>query len=136
MAQDEADTLGTTRDAYDPHNINGDVIVYRISGAFFFGAASAVSGVLDRIGEYPKVFVLDFSEVPLVDSTATRALESFVHKLQRSGTRIYFVGTGKSVRRTLLIAGFRKPVVRYATSAKDAVAHWRSAGRTEMSEPG
>ena len=126
-ASDQADTSGAARAAYDPHALNGDVVVYRIAGAFFFGAAAAVSGVLDRIGEHPKVFVLDFSDVPLVDSTAAKALEGFARKLQRSGSRVYFAGAGKRVRRTLLIAGLRKPLVRYASSAEDAVAHWRAA---------
>ena len=31
-----------------------DIIVYRISGAFFFGAAATVAAALDRIGEHPK----------------------------------------------------------------------------------
>jgi SulP family sulfate permease len=127
MAEDEADTSGTARAAYDPHALNRDVIVYRISGAFFFGATAAVNGVLDRIGEHPKVFVLDFSDVPLMDSTAAKALEGFVHRLQHSGTRVYFAGAGKSVRRTLLIAGLRKPLVRYASSVEGAVAHWHAA---------
>ncbi|MFA6140699.1 MAG: hypothetical protein WC684_08250 [Hyphomicrobium sp.] len=34
-----------------------------------------MSAVLDRIGERPKIFVLDFTDVPLVDSTAAKALE-------------------------------------------------------------
>ena len=126
MAEDEADTSGASRSNYDPHALNGDVVVYRISGAFFFGATAAVSSVLDRIGEHPKVFVLDFSDVPLVDSTAAKALDGFAHKLQHSGTRVYFAGASKSVRRTLLIAGLRKPRVRYTTTAEDAVTHWRS----------
>jgi sulfate permease, SulP family len=46
----------------------------------FFGATAAVSAVLDRIGAHPKVFVLDFSDVPLVDTTAAKTLEAFVHK--------------------------------------------------------
>ncbi|MEZ5850080.1 MAG: SulP family inorganic anion transporter [Hyphomicrobiaceae bacterium] len=126
IASDEPDASGMARTSYDPHALNGDVVVYRIAGAFFFGATSAVSSVLDRIGEHPKVFVLDFTEVPLVDSTAARALEVFTHKLRHSGTRVYFAGAGKSVRRTLLVAGLRKPLVRYATTAEDAVAHWRA----------
>ena len=36
-------------------------MVYRISGPFFFGAAIEVSAVLDRIGQYPREFVLDLS---------------------------------------------------------------------------
>ncbi|MCB1526163.1 MAG: STAS domain-containing protein [Hyphomicrobiaceae bacterium] len=123
---DEADATGAARSVYDPDAASGDIVVYQISGAFFFGATAAVGGVLDRIGRYPKAFVLDFSEVPLVDSTAAKALEGFVERLHRSGTRIYFAGAGKSVRRTLLIAGLRKPLVRYATTADDAVDHWHS----------
>ena len=65
-------TAADDRIAYDPNAFNGDVAVYRISGAFFFGATAAVSGVLDRIGAHPKTFILDFAEVPLVDSTAAK----------------------------------------------------------------
>src|SRR6185503_12992111 len=127
VPEDVADTAGAGRTAYDPHALSSDVLVYRISGAFFFGATAAVSGVLDRIGEHPRLFVLDFEDVPLVDSTAAKALEKFAHKLQRSGTRVYFAGATKSVRRTLLMAGLRRPLVRYTSTAQDAVAHWRSA---------
>jgi len=131
VSEDEADTTGTQRAVYDPRALNGDAMVYRISGAFFFGATSAVSAVLDRIGERPKIFVLDFTDVPLVDSTAAKALEGFVQKLQRAGTQVYFAGARKSVRRTLLIAGLRKPLVRYASTAEEAVSQWRSASEDE-----
>ncbi|MBU1209722.1 MAG: SulP family inorganic anion transporter [Alphaproteobacteria bacterium] len=124
IPQDEADTSGPSRDSYDPQT-SKDIIVYRISGAFFFGATAAVGGVLDRIGDHPKVFVLDFSDVPLVDSTAARVLEGFAHKLQQSGTRVYFAAASKSVRRALLMTGLRKPLVRYASSPEDAIQHWR-----------
>lgn len=132
IAEDQADASGRTRSPYSPDSLSQDVIIYRISGAFFFGATSAVSSVLDRIGEHPKVFVLDFSEVPLVDSTAARALLGFAHKLDRLGTRIYFSGAQKSVRRTLLAAGLRKPLVRYTSSVDEALSHWKeSDGRAE-----
>ena len=131
---DLADTSGQQRTAYDPHALNGDIIVYRISGAFFFGATAAVSSALDGIGEHPKVFVLDFSAVPLVDSTAAKTLEGFVHKLKHSGTQVYFAGASKSVRRTLLSAGLREPLVRYVSSAEDALADWRSAPIAETYE--
>ena len=122
VKEDVADGSSDDRIAYRPNEFNGDVAVYRISGAFFFGATAAVSGVLDRIGAHPKTFVLDFAEVPLVDSTAAKALESFVHKLRYAGTEVYFTSARKNVRRTLLAAGLRKPVVRYASSIEDAVA--------------
>ncbi len=127
MIDDVPDANGVRRPIYDPQaSPNGDVIVYRISGAFFFGAAAAVGTVLDRIGEHPKVFILDFTDVPLVDSTAAKALERFVHKLTSSGTRVYIAGARRSVIRSLLLAGLRKPTVRYVSSVQDARAHLRA----------
>jgi SulP family sulfate permease len=102
--------------------LDGDIMVYRISGAFFFGATASVSAVLDRIGEHPKTFILDFADVPIVDSTAARTLEGFAHKLDRAGTKLYFTSANRSVRRTLLSAGLRTPLVRYAGAIEDAVA--------------
>ncbi len=122
IAQDAADVTGAARAPYEPSAFDGDVAVYHISGAFFFGATAAVSGVLDRIGARPKTFILDFAEVPLVDSTAAKALAAFVHKLRSAGTAVYFTSARKSVRRTLLLAGLRRPIVTYASSIEDAVA--------------
>jgi SulP family sulfate permease len=99
---------------------NGDVFVFRISGAFFFGATARVSTILDRIGERPHAFILDFSAVPLIDSTAAKALHGFVHKLQRSGTTIYFSGVRASVAATLAKSGLREPVVTYSESVETA----------------
>ncbi|MEO8421653.1 MAG: SulP family inorganic anion transporter [Hyphomicrobium sp.] len=127
VAEDAADGSSDARTAYRPDAFNGDVAVYRISGAFFFGATAAVSGVLDRIGAHPKTFILDFAEVPLVDSTGAKALEGFVHKLRHAGTDVYFTSARKNVRRTLLKAGLRRPLVRYASSIEDAVAMSRGA---------
>jgi SulP family sulfate permease len=86
--------------------------------------------VLDRIGASPKLFILDFADVPLVDSTAARTLESFAHKLQRHGTKLYFTSANRNVRRTLLTAGLRSPLVRYADDIEDAVAASRTASAT------
>ena len=100
--------------------MNEDVFVFRISGAFFFGATARVSTILDRVGERPGVFILDFSAVPLIDSTGARALHGFVHKLQRSGTKIYFSGARPAVQLTLMSAGLREPAVTYSKSVAAA----------------
>jgi sulfate permease, SulP family len=112
--------------------LEAGAVVYRISGAFFFGAAAAVSSALDGIGEHPKVFVLDFSDVPLVDSTAGKALEGRFAPRRRSTRACPTVAAGaQSVRRALLLAGLRKPLVRYASTAGDALAHWRSVSEAQ-----
>jgi SulP family sulfate permease len=122
---DEADTPR----AYDAAvSADPDFMVYKISGAFFFGATSTVNAALDRLGRYPRVFVFDFSDVPLVDSTAARALEAFVHKLHRHRALVYIVGTRPGVRRVLIASGLRKPYVRYRSSVADAREPLRTAG--------
>jgi len=114
--QADADDTGAAPD------LKGDVFVFRISGAFFFGATAGVSTILDRIGQHPRVFILDFSAVPIIDSTAARALHGFVHKLQRTGTKIYFSGARTAVRRNLINAGLKRPAVLYSDSVESARA--------------
>ncbi len=135
IADDEADITGNARTAYTPQTFSSGAMVYRISGAFFFGATAAVSAVLDRIGTHPKVFVLDFTDVPLVDTTAAKALKAFVHKLHHGGTQVYFAGARQSVRRTLLLAGLRKPLVRYAETADIAVEQSVPRSAKEQDSP-
>jgi len=121
IAEDQADDYAG-RTSYDPAaSSDRDVLVYRISGAFFFGAAAAVSSVLDRIGVLPRVLVLDFSEVPIVDSTAAKMLFRFAERLSKAGATVFLTGATPAVRRTLLGAGLRKPLVRYAKSAEQAL---------------
>lgn len=122
VAGDVADTPESEQPPSQPAGADSDVMVYRISGAFFFGATASVSAVLDRIGAHPKAFILDFADVPIVDSTAARTLEAFANKLNRGGTKLYFTSATRSVRRTLLAAGLRKPLVQYAAQIEDAVA--------------
>jgi MFS superfamily sulfate permease-like transporter len=50
------------------------------------GGSAALSTVLDRVGSQPRIFMLDFEEVPLIDSTAANTLRSFAKK-QRSTLR-------------------------------------------------
>jgi SulP family sulfate permease len=127
IAEDKADSNGV-RTAYDDTQATDpNVIVYRISGALFFGATTAVSTVLDRVGPPPRSFVLDFSNVPLVDITAANALRGFVHKLDRSGTQIYFSGVRPSIRRMLQTAGFDGSNIRYAATVTDALAQIKAA---------
>jgi SulP family sulfate permease len=118
IQEDEADTVGA-RPAYG--GANGlDVMVYRINGPFFFGAASEVGAVLDRIGQYPRAFVLDLSAVPFVDSTGANSLRSFAQKAAKAGTSVRIAGANAGVRRVLLENGLKPPLVRYAATIEQA----------------
>jgi SulP family sulfate permease len=118
IREDEADAAGS-RTAYDAQAATArDIMIYRISGAFFFAATARISQVLDRIGELPRVFVLDFSEVPFIDSTAAHALQGFAHKLQRAGTEVWFAATKSRVRQMLAASGLDEPQIRYVEHAE------------------
>ncbi len=62
-----------------------DFVVYRLSGAFFFGAAAAFGATLDRIADRQKPFVLDFAAVPFLDSTAANMVEQLARKAGKKG---------------------------------------------------
>jgi SulP family sulfate permease len=110
------------RGPYDPAlATDSKVVVYRLSGAFFFGAASTVGTVLDRIADQRKAFVIDFAAVPFVDSTAANVIAGIGRKAERHGVRLFITGASSSVRRTLLMAGARRPRVRYLLHIEDAV---------------
>ena len=102
-------------------------MVYKISGALFFGATAAAGAAFEGVGVYPRVFVFDLGEVPLIDATAARALKVFVHKLRRAGTKVFVAGARRNVRRTLLISGLVKPDVLYVRAVADALGEIRVA---------
>jgi SulP family sulfate permease len=99
-----------------------DVLVYRITGAFFFGAASSVGSVLDSIADRRKAFVVDFAAVPFLDSTAANAMSRVAGKAKRQGIELFITGASPTVRRSLLTHGVRPPRARYRETIARAVA--------------
>ncbi|MBZ9855657.1 SulP family inorganic anion transporter [Mesorhizobium sp. CA13] len=125
----EADQILVPEDVADRESVydsrdatDADTVVYRISGAFFFGAASTVGAVLDRIADQRKNFILDCSAVPFFDSTAANVIESAAHKARRAGVRFVISGASPQTRRTLINHGLRRPLVTYAASIRAARA--------------
>jgi SulP family sulfate permease len=117
-----ADLPDSKRGRYEPGLASDpDIVVYRITGAFFFGAASAVAMVLDRIAGY-KALVIDFAAVPFLDSTAANAIGQIAVKAKRHGVRVFITGASPTVRRTLLSHGARPPHARYRVDIASAVA--------------
>jgi SulP family sulfate permease len=119
---DRADKASGGRTPYDSTlATDSAVVVYRLSGAFFFGTASTVGAVLDRIADQRKAFVIDFTAVPFVDSTAANVIAGTARKAQRHGVRLFITGASASARRTLASAGAREPEVTYRPTIQDAV---------------
>jgi SulP family sulfate permease len=123
VQEDVADTEnGNDRTVYDAAlATDREVIVYRISGAFFFGAAASVATALDRIGDHPKAYVIDFSAVPLIDSTAAATMQGFVRKAARQGAVVYLVVSRPAIRSVLTAHGIQPPEVHFEDSLADAV---------------
>jgi SulP family sulfate permease len=124
VAEDQPDFADDgARVPYDAKlSADRDVLVYRITGAFFFGAASTVGTVLDSIADRRKAFVVDFAAVPFLDSTAANAMSRVAAKAKRQHIKLFITGASPSVRRELLTHGVRPPLVRYRESIARAVA--------------
>lgn len=119
---------GQEREPYDASlATDADLVVYRISGAFFFGAAATVGAALDRIGEHPKAYVIDVSDVPVLDSTAAATIAGFVRKANRRGALVYIAGARRPIRRALITHAVRPPGARFRASLSEAVAAARAA---------
>ncbi len=132
VQDDVADRTGAAS-AYDSSEASdADTVVYRISGAFFFGAASTVATVLDRIADQRKNFILDCSAVPFFDSTAANVIESAAHKARRAGVRFIISGASPQTRRMLINHGVKRPLVTYAASIRDARAQLKNAAPGEV----
>jgi SulP family sulfate permease len=106
------------------------VVVFRIAGPLFFGAAQkAVDSLhsVDRRGVM--VVVLDVRAVPAVDATGLLGLESFVTRLNAGGIKGVVAGIQPQPLRTLARAGWRnrKGRLRIFRSFDGALARARAA---------
>lgn len=127
VADDRADDSNGMRRPYDADaSADPDIVVYRISGAFFFGAAASVGSVLDRIADTHRAFVVDFAAVPFLDSTAAHTVAGLAEKAARRDVAVVVTGAAPHVRRELLLHGVRPPLADYAPSIADALAGLRT----------
>jgi SulP family sulfate permease len=122
-AEDRADDANGDRKPYDAAlAADPDIVVYRITGAFFFGAASSIGSLLDEVAVRHKAFIVDFAAVPFLDSSAANTINRVATKAQRLGIGLFITGASPSVRRTLLTYGVRPPRARYRASIARALA--------------
>jgi SulP family sulfate permease len=64
------------------------VMVYRMMGAFFFGAVDKLESVLNREKQEPEVLILRMRKVMAIDATGLNALEDLHEKLRRKGKHL------------------------------------------------
>lgn len=99
-----------------------DIVAYHINGVFFFGAASTVGSVLDRIADTAKVFILDCSAVPFIDSTAANVIEGTARKAARRGMRFVISGASADARAMLQAHKLNEPHVHFFDTIDEAIA--------------
>src|SRR5207245_6427609 len=68
--------------------IPNGVMVYRIFGAFFFGAADKLESALKRLKQEPDVLILRMRKVVAMDATGLNALEDLYERLHRKGKHL------------------------------------------------
>jgi len=77
-----------------------DVQIIELHGPFFFGVASRLSEVLDRISKPPRAFVLRLLDVPLVDATGISAIRELVKRCAKHKTILVLCEMQPQVRQS------------------------------------
>jgi SulP family sulfate permease len=73
-------------------SVPSQVDVYEINGPLFFGAANRFDEIDRQVGVKPKVRILRFRDVPIIDSTGMRGLRGFHSKCKRDGIHLIITG--------------------------------------------
>jgi SulP family sulfate permease len=121
VGRDQAD-MSNGRGAYDEHAVDPEVVVYRITGALFFGATASIGSVLDRIQDSHKALIVDFAGVPFLDSTGANMIEGLAHKAQKRGVALWLTGASRDIQRVFVTHDLKRPLVRYAATVEEALA--------------
>ncbi|SNT41816.1 sulfate permease, SulP family [[Luteovulum] sphaeroides subsp. megalophilum] len=123
VGRDEADT-SRPRGTYDEEAAsNPEVVVYRITGALFFGATASIGSVLDRIQDSHKALIVDFAAVPFLDSTGANMIEGLAHKAHKRDVALWLTGASRDIQRVFVTHGLKRPLVHYAASIEDALTN-------------
>ena len=104
------------------------VVIYKVRGVLFFGAASAIEGVLDRIGSEHRALVLDLARVPFLDSTGAHTIQGLVDRCRRRGVRVAITGSAPALRRDLAAHGVGPSRVIFADTIPAALAALEGEG--------
>ena len=82
-----------------------NVLVYRIEGPLFFGAAEKLESTLERTHLDVDTIVIRLGRVPFVDATGLNTLAEIVQRFQRRKVRVLLCGIHAQLRAPLEAAG-------------------------------
>ncbi len=82
-----------------------DVIVFEISGPFFYSISTLLDDSLNQIRTKPRIYILRMQKVPIVDSTGMRALKGFYLKCSKKDIVLLISGVSKELSRNFYKSG-------------------------------
>ena len=88
MAVDESTETEGSHHSLLGKEVPKGVMVYRMMGAFFFGAVDKLESVLKRVNQEPEVLILRMRKVVAMDATGLNALEDLYEKLRKRGKHL------------------------------------------------
>ena len=88
VAVDESTETEGSQHSLVGKDIPENVMVYRMFGAFFFGATDKLESALKRLKEEPEVLILRMRKVVAIDATGLNALEDLYERLHRKGKHL------------------------------------------------
>lgn len=122
VTEDEPDSAADPRGPYASEaGADSGVVILRISGAFFFGAAASIGATFDTVANEKRTLIIDLSSVPFLDSSGAHTLELLAGKAHRKGVQIYLTGTSHAMREQLFGHGLKPPLVRYDRNIESAL---------------
>ncbi len=78
------------------HQAQGRIMMLHLGGPMSFGAAKGMARLLAQFDEYD-ILILDLTDMPQIDFTASRALYDMVFDAKTMGRQVFLVGGRKSV---------------------------------------
>jgi len=108
----QVEALRENNDAEDLNNslagkhIPAGVLVYRLFGAFLFGAADKLESTLNRSNQEPEVLILKMQNVLAMDATGLNALEDIYEKLHQRRSQLILSGPHTQPLAMMVKTGF------------------------------
>lgn len=111
------------------------VVSMRFYGPLFFGGASQMANVFNKIEEHPKVMILRMGYVPVVDATGANVIVEFIKKMKKYDTKIILSNVKKQPRRVLhsvfLHEGINNRTISVASNFENALKMTRRYLKTK-----
>ena len=95
--EDRGGSANASQDAALPAN----VLVYRIDGPFFFGAAEKLESTVERAQLHVGTVVIRLGRVPFMDATGMHTLSEIIERFQRRGIRVVLCEIQERLARAL-----------------------------------